>query len=192
MSSSEPSESPVSMGVKEPSFNDLWTARTQAPTVMRLNWSNLYQTHPKEYAERVQEENRVRDLSGWRKKPRVEPSEHVGPPALNVRKRMKARMDELSLICLEMRCRERLQCQNAKLDEPEAKTSSPPKQKKKGKGARKRPGSGSAEAKRQTAAACEKNKQRALDKRRALGGILDKHNGELNPSGLVAGADGAR
>ena len=76
----EPNESPVSMGMKEPSFNDLWTARTQALTVMHLNWSNLYQTHPKEYSKRVRKENHVQDLSGWRKKPCVELSEHVEPP----------------------------------------------------------------------------------------------------------------
>ena len=186
MSYNEPSETPISMGVKEPSFNDLWTARTQAPTVMCLNWSNLYETHPKEYTERVCEENRVRDLSGWRKKPRVELNEHIGPRASNVRKRMKACMDERSLIYLELQCRERLQRPDTKLEEPEEKPSSPPKRKKTGKGARKRRGSGSVEAKRQTAAACEKNRQRALEKRRALGGDLDIPNGEPDPSSLIA------
>jgi hypothetical protein len=41
-----------------PRFHGPWT---------RLSWSSAYATHPKEYFKAVQEENRRRDNTGWRR-----------------------------------------------------------------------------------------------------------------------------
>lgn len=75
-----------------PSFDEMWTQKTIAPSAMRLDCWRLLRTHSKEYAEKVFAENRARDLSGWRKPPTMLTADaaRVG----NVRQEMKKRMHE--------------------------------------------------------------------------------------------------
>src|SRR5277367_4849252 len=46
------------IGQRSPLFLGLWTC---------LTWSSSYVTHPKDYFKGLQEENRRRDMTGWRR-----------------------------------------------------------------------------------------------------------------------------
>jgi hypothetical protein len=135
-----------------PSFNEMWTQKTSAPSAMRLDCWRLLQTHSKEYFEKVNAENRARDLSGWRKPPTVLTANaaHVG----NTRHERKKRMYESCCIG------ERLATQQPRRESPvvdfalTTETLSRSRRKSKSK-KRKRPAAGSAKANSQTTAACE-------------------------------------
>jgi hypothetical protein len=143
-------------------FKALWTSRTKAPSPLTLKWGDLYRTHPAEYLKAVTEENRQRNLAGGQVHKQVVEAqaaltnqETVGT-VTNVRKRMKERMDHRTLAKEPSRSPNMTQLEN--VDALKSCEKVPKLRKaKKGRGRAK---AGTPEAKRQTAAACAKNRSR--------------------------------
>ena len=113
-----------------PCFHGPWT---------RLSWWSSYATHPKEYFKAVQEENRRRDKTGWR------------------------RISQLKLPLKENPAIERCKGGSRYIRKQQNEIRKQQNEKKKKKG---RPTAGTDEARSQTAAACEANKKRHADNRK--------------------------
>src|ERR1700685_3140580 len=137
--STQDSNGPVFQPVTHcpPCFHGPWT---------RLSWWSSYETHPKEYFKAVQEENRRRDETGWRRISRLKLPLKENPAI----ERCKGGSRYI-----------RKQQNEIRKQRNEIRKQRKEKKKKKG-----RPAAGTEEARSQTAAACEANKKRHADNRK--------------------------